>query len=159
MHHRSRGRQRDRGRCLRDRRHRTTPSAFGRYPLQFFIANHSGIYLYIPETHSLKEVGYGDKREEIIKASQSIVASAPCIIISVLDKSLESNERLWYWYYEAGATAYNVLLEAIAWNLSANIVTSINNTALLSVIGLNTEYLPLSIIVIGRKSEWRTIKM
>jgi nitroreductase len=136
---------------VNNRRHRTVPSAVGSYPLSIFISNISGIYQYIPEEHSYTKIDRIDKRWEIAQASQPFIASAPCIIISVLDTRVGDSEMLWCWYYEAGASAYNVLLEATAWNLSANIISPIDTNALLTILELDDNCLPLFIIPIGEK--------
>jgi len=100
----------------------------------------------------MAEIISGDKRQEIAQFSQSFIASAPCIIISVLDK-IAPTKWLWMWYYEAGASAYNILLEATAWNLSANIISSLDNNALLSLLGLDNNYIPFFIVPVGKEKE------
>mgnify|MGYP003885852047 CR=1 FL=1 len=103
----------------------------------------SGIYRYIPNIYDpiygiyllsfrwfpipvitfMMKIKSGDYREEIAQASSPSVATAPLIIISVLDiertrpkgfDDFSGEEFRWLWYYEAGASAHNVLLEATA---------------------------------------------
>jgi len=64
------------------------------------------------------------------------------------DLSGENNRR--FWYFEAGASAHNVLLEATAWNLSATIVLPVDTLSLQSILGLNEDSLPLFLIPVGR---------
>ena len=99
----------------------------------------------------------GDTREEIAQASQPFVASAPFLIISVLDirktnqwDDLSAEKFRWVWYYEAGASVHNVLLQAKAWSLSANIVPIINTESIRSLLKLNDNYSPLFIVPIGK---------
>jgi nitroreductase len=155
-------------------RHRTVPSAHGYYPLRIYAVTKSGIYRYIPGLYRfymwnlpvvtfLMKIRSGDKREEIAhSSSQPSIASAPLSIISVLDikktkgmigkrDDLSGEEFRWLWYYESGASAHNVLLEATAWNLSANIVLPTDIVAIRSILRLNDNYLPLFIVPVGKE--------
>ncbi|MEM2508911.1 MAG: nitroreductase family protein [Candidatus Thermoplasmatota archaeon] len=153
-------------------RHRTVPSAHAYYPLKIYAVTKNGVYRYIPGVyryymwnlpvfHSIIKIRQGDYRKEIAKASSMpSISSAPLILISVLDVRMtkgmiglwddfSGEEFRWLWYYEAGASAHNVLLEATAWNLSANIVLPTNNEEILNVLKLNKNFLPLLIIPVG----------
>ena len=163
--------------CLSEKnkivRHRTVPSAHAYYPLKIYVVTQDGVYRYIaglyryymwnlPVLHSLIKIQKGDYRQEIADASSMpSIASAPCIIISVLDirmtkgmiglrDDFSGEEFRWLWYYEAGASAYNVLLEATAWNLSANIVLPTDSNTIRSVLRLNQNFLPLFIVPVGK---------
>ena len=151
--------------CLSEKnkivRHRTVPSAHAYYPLKIYVVTQDGVYRYIaglyryymwnlPVLHSLIKIQKGDYRQEIADASSMpSIASAPCIIISVLEK-MAPKKWMWMWYYEAGASAYNVLLEATAWNLSANIVLPTDSNTIRSVLRLNQNFLPLFIVPVGK---------
>lgn len=139
---------------LNNKRHRTLPSAGARYPFRVFLVNESGIYRYYPRTHSLRKIVDGDKRQEVATASQPFVASAPCIVIPVLDK-IASKKYLWMWYYEAGAFAHNVFLEATAWNLSANVILPVDTEKILSILELDSDYVPFFVIPVGREEKVR----
>jgi len=153
-------------------RHRTVPSAHAYYPLKIYAVTKDGVYRYVaglyryymwnlPVLHSLIKIRRGDYRKEIADASSMpSISSAPLILISVLDirmtkgmiglwDDFSGEEFRWLWYYEAGASAYNALLEATAWNLSANIVLPTDNEAILSVLRLNQNFLPLLIVPVG----------
>lgn len=150
------------------KRHRTVPSAHGYYPLHMYAVTKSGIYRYIhgvfrfdkwglPILSFMLKIRNGDTREEIAQASQPFVASAPFLIISVLDirktnqwDDLSAEKFRWIWHYEAGASAHNVLLQAKAWSLSANIVPIINTESIRSLLKLNDNYSPLFIVPIGK---------
>jgi nitroreductase len=157
-------------------RHRTVPSAHGYYPLEMYAVTEKGIYYYQPNllvrftkfpidflgmpvlTYMLRKIT-GDHRLEIAQTSaQPSIASAPLIILSVLnlnetrpagadDLSAEKFRR--FWYFEAGASAHNVLLEATAWNLSTTIVLPTDALTLRSVLKLDENYVPLFIIPVG----------
>jgi nitroreductase len=160
------------------RRHRTVPSAHGYYPLIIYAVTEEGIYQYYPNILTdilvnflgiinapvdyfglpivtfIKQTLNQDVRSDIAQYSNQIeIASAPLLIIPVLDLemakelSIESARR--FWYYEAGAVAHNVLLEATAWDLSAKIIYPVDSTNLCSVLELPEDNIPMLIIPIG----------
>ena len=157
-------------------RHRTVPSAHGYYPLRVYGVMESGVYRYFPNLYDpiyglmhnrwrfpiitfLLKLDGSDRRVEIAQASESFVSSAPLLIIFVLDienaikwDDLSGEQFRWLWYYEAGAGAHNVLLEATAWNLSGNIASISDDNAILSVLGLDENYDPLLVIPVGKAS-------
>lgn len=137
---------------INNKRHKTVPSSHGTYPLAIYCVNKTGIYRYQSESHQLIEIKKGDYREEIANASESFISSAPLIIIPVLNMTGQSEQYLWAWYYEAAASAYNVLLESTAWNLSSNIILNTDTMGLTSVLELNPEnWLPMFIVPVGKQ--------
>ena len=157
------------------KRHRTVPSAHGYYPLLFYMVNETGIYRYIPNTYNplygllhgiwflpvmtgLLKIVAGDKRGVVAQASASDLASAPVTIISVLDvkqtkktyDDVSAENVRWLWYFEAGASAHNILIEATAWNLKGTIVLPTNTSALQTLLKLNDNQIPLLLIPIGK---------
>ncbi|KAA0015378.1 MAG: hypothetical protein FE041_00005 [Thermoplasmata archaeon] len=161
-------------------RHRTVPSAHGYYPLRIYVVKESGIYRYIPNIYDpiygiyllpfswfpipvvtfMMKIKSGDYRDEIAQASSPSIATAPLIIVSVLDiertrpkgfDDFSGEEFRWLWYYEAGASAYNALLESTAWGLSANVFPIVDKGTVLSVLGLNgDDFDPLFIVAVGK---------
>ena len=144
-------------------RHRTVPSPHYTYALRVYVVTESGIYRYselcnfeeeeLPVVTSLDEVVAGDKRYDIAHAcSQPAIASAPLSIISVLD--IEKSTPIDYvwrlWYFVAGASAQNMLLEAAALNLSANIFFPTDVASILSILGLNDGFQPLLVVPVGK---------
>jgi len=140
---------------VNSKRHRTLPSAIGYYPFKIFAANHSGVYQYVPSTHSITEILQGDQREEIkncVEYNNIIIDTASFIIIPFLDTNIGGSQYQRFWYYENGAIIHNVLLEATALNLSANVIYDISNEAgLRSALGISsqTNLLPLSVVPVG----------
>jgi len=149
------------------KRHRTVPSAHGYYPLRFYIVTQKGIFRYIPGfldydkwgvpviTFLLK-IRWGDHRQDVADASDNSVASAPFIIISVLDiqktiqwDDLSSLTLRWVWFYEAGASTQNVLLEATALDCTSKISTIDTPQAILDLLRLSDQYQPLLIQSVG----------
>jgi nitroreductase len=151
-------------------RHRTVPSAGCVYPLVMYAINRLGIFRYFPHMLHLNPysdnpyfstnwgfpiisfllpVRLGDHRAEIAQASlRPDIASAPLIIVSVLP-SPSSYPVQWYWYYEAGASAYNVMLEATILGLHAGILRPVDFSLIKSILRLRDDSLPLIITPVG----------
>ena len=98
-----------------------------------------------------------DIRQEIAEASEAFLSSAPLMIVPVLDlrranrwDDLSGERFRWIWFYEAGACAHNVLLEATAWNLSGNIATIHNPVQIMNALHLNDNFIPLLVIPVGK---------
>jgi hypothetical protein len=148
--------------------HRTTPSAHGIYPLVIYVSNATGIYQYSPENHSTAEILRGDKRLDIANAcsGQLWASKAPAIFLIVYNSSYNDGwtgdgGTLPHEFIEvdAGAVIQQLLLEASAWNLSANIVTDgledwngAGAEELRSILNLPTSLIPLYIVPIGSRT-------
>ena len=155
-------------------RHRTTPSAHGYYPNDMYIVKESGIYRYFPNFYNplyglLKNIWFlpvipfmlkiklGDHRSEIAQASSNpSIGSSPFIIIPILDDSkanrwddLSGEEFRWLWYYDASASAHNVLLEATAQGLTGNIVFPTDTDTIGSLLKLKEDQFPLLIVPVS----------
>lgn len=151
-------------------RHRTVPSAGCVYPLLIYAVTDSGIFRYFPHILNLNPysdnpyystdwkfpvvsfllpIRLGDYRDEIAQASsQPDIASAPLIMISILP-SPSLYTIMWYWYLEAGASAYNIMLEATILDLHAGIVKPVDFSSVKSILRLNEDSLPLIIVPVG----------
>ncbi len=153
-------------------RHRVLPSAHAYYPLCIYAITPCGIYRYfaglyryymwnLPVLHCLVKIRNGDYRNEIANASSMQISSAPLIIISLLDlrkargmiglwDDLSTEEYRWLWYHEAGASAHNILLEATAWNLSANIATPTDISKIRNILLTGKNFIPLLVVPVGK---------
>ena len=158
-------------------RHCTVPSAHGYYPLRIFGVTAQRVVEYIPNTYNplnflflsyfpfpvftyLKTISREDVRATVASATtQPECANAPLLIVIVLDIEKTRPEggddfsgalMRYLWCFEAGAAAHSALLEAAAWNLTANCYLPINDGALLDILGLDGEFKPLLIVPIGK---------
>jgi hypothetical protein len=160
-------------------RHRTVPSAHGYYPLRIYAFTESAVYEYhpnillyltpypfidflgLPIISMMQKMMRGDHREGLARAcSLPGLASAPLVIVSVVDlertrpeggDDFSGEEYRWMWYYEAGASAYNVLLEAAAWDLASNFFPIQNKGSICSLLRLNEDnFDPLFIVPVGK---------
>jgi SagB-type dehydrogenase family enzyme len=148
-----------------DAYHRTTPSSWGIYPLVVFVLNATGVYRYSPENHSLSEMMQGDRRFEIANATagQVWISEAPAVFLIVYNSSFNAGNTgdggtVLHEFIEvdAGAVMQQIVLEASAWKLGANIVSGgledWNGTTaeqLRSFLGLSSSLIPLCVIPVG----------
>jgi nitroreductase len=149
-------------------RHHTVPSAHGYYPFRIYVATKNGIFRFnyglynidiwgLPVVSFLSPVRLRDRRTDIAQATQEFCSDAPLSIIIVLDinKTIQwddlSDESLrWIWYYEAGAAAHNVLLQATSRGLAGNILTINDKEAICSILRLNPEkFDPMIVVPVG----------
>ncbi len=150
------------------KRHHTVPSAHGYYPFRIYAVTKSGISRYIyglwnidlwglPVLAFLLKNNFSDKREAVADATESFVADAPLCIIPVLNikatnkwDDLSDESVRWIWYYEAGASAHNILLQATSLGLAGNIVHINDKGAICSLLRLNEEkFDPMFVIPVG----------
>ena len=149
-------------------RHHTVPSAHGYYPFRIYAATKNGVFRYmyglynidiwgLPVVSFLLPIGLGDKRPKIASATQSFASHAPLNVIIVLDinktkkwDDLSDESDRWIWYYEAGAAAHNVLLQATSRGLAGNILTIHDKEAICSILKLNPEkFDPMFVVPVG----------
>uniref|UniRef100_A0A7C4U9G6 SagB/ThcOx family dehydrogenase n=1 Tax=candidate division WOR-3 bacterium TaxID=2052148 RepID=A0A7C4U9G6_UNCW3 len=133
---------------------RASPSAGALYPLKLYLLKKDTLYLYKPETHSLKFILKDDKLKEKVYASslyQNCILSAPIIIIIAGDFDItrkkygDRAER--YVYIEVGHCAQNILLEAVALGLGGVPVGAYYDEEIKEVLRIKEE--PLYILPIG----------
>jgi len=150
------------------KRHHTVPSAHGYYPFRIYAATKFGVFRYIyglynidlwglPVISFLLPVELGDKRTEIAQATELFASDAPLNIIIVLDidktnqwDDLSDESLRWIWYYEAGAAAHNVLLQATSRGLAGNILPINDKESICSLLRLNKEkFDPMLVVPVG----------
>jgi SagB-type dehydrogenase family enzyme len=100
---------------------RTAPSAGASYPLELYVAQHTGVARYDPANHQLQMLGDQDVRKML--GRQPAVTAAPLVIVIAADMGRiggRYGERAQsFVYLEAGHVAQNILLEATALGLGA----------------------------------------
>ncbi len=148
--------------------HRTTPSAYGIYPLAIYMVNSTGAYRYIAESHSIAQIQTGDQRSSIATAfgSQIWAAGAPAIFLVSLDSAYNGGNIgdggvLDHEFVEvdAGCVVQQILLEASAIGLEGNVVVDglgdwNGDTAqtIRGILGLTSSIIPLYVMPVGRVS-------
>lgn len=134
---------------------RTAPSAGGLYALETLLADKSGLYRYVPESHSLEKLAGEDFRARLSAAAlgQGSVGKAPASIIlagspaRLQRKYRGRSER--YALMEAGHAAQNVLLQAAALGLGAVPVGAFDDAGLAGLLPLSEGFRPYYIIPVG----------
>lgn len=107
-----------------------------------------------------KKITENDLRNTIADATTNpLCAHAPFLLIIILDldrtrpqggDDFSGPEYRWLWYYEIGAAAQNVQLEAAAWSLTTNSYVPRDSEAIRSALGLSSECVPCLVIPVGR---------
>jgi hypothetical protein len=142
--------------------HRTVPSAYNVYPFKIWFINATATYEYAPQTHSVIQKLQGDKRAEIsnVFASQSWAANAPTIFLIVYDSSISGGDggivSHEFINVDEGATAQNIILEAAAWDLNANIVSrgledwnGAGAASIRNILGMSSPLIPICAVPVG----------
>ncbi len=145
--------------------HRTTPSANGIYPLIVYAANATGVYRYLPESHSVTAILGSDKRLDMANtfSGQTWAADAPTLFLICYDSAYNGGFTgdggdLSHLFMEVntGCVIQQLFLEASAWNLHANILSQgfeawngAGAEALRSILGLSTSVIPLYALPVG----------
>lgn len=141
--------------------HRTTPSAYGVYPLAIYVSNATGVYHYLPESHSVTEIVSGDKRFDIADtlSGQVWAADAPAIFLVAYDSSYEGDGGFLSHLFaqaDSGCVIQQLFLEAAAWNLKAGIISEGSEEwngaeaqGLRNIMGLSNSIIPLYAVSVG----------
>ena len=141
---------------------RTTPSAGALYPLEIYAITSSadglraGIYHYRSRHHRLESLRAGDFRMEFAAAALEqdwIVRSAVILVIAAAyerttAKYGERGRR--YVAIEAGHTAQNIYLQAVALRRGATEVGSFDDHAVSRLLRLPSDQEPVTSVAVGR---------
>jgi SagB-type dehydrogenase family enzyme len=140
---------------------RTSPSAGHTYPLEIYVVAgkvdnlKSGIYKYLPESHSVSGIISGDRRKDLLDfIGQDKISIAPiyflitCIAERTIARYGERANR--YVYMEAGHTAENIYLQATALNLGTVVLGKFDDDKIRAFMNLGEDETPLYIMPVGR---------
>lgn len=144
---------------------RAAPSGGGLYPLELYAVVgrdgvqglQPGIYRYLPENHSLREVSSGDKRQDVARAAwgQMWMAEAPAMLAlaaqyrRITQKYGERGIR--YALIEVGHVGQNICLQAEALGLGAGVVGAFEDEKVGALLGCPPGEDPLYLLPIGTK--------
>ena len=141
---------------------RTAPSAGALYPLELYLvagnvsALAKGVYRYQPPGHSLIRVTDGDQRAALAAAAlgQRWVSDAAAVIVVAADYGRTTRKYgqrgMRYVHMEAGHTAQNIQLQAVALNLGTVVVGAFDDDQVKQSVGLSGAEQPLCILPVGR---------
>jgi len=132
--------------------HRTTPSAGAQYYIHVYAASADGFFEYMPSGHQLQKLSDKDLRSKL--SAQQSVNQAPTVLLiageygRATDKyGQERGPR--FVNLEAGHIAQNVLLQAVALELSAVPVGGVEPKAAQRVASLPAQYGAIYLIPVG----------
>jgi SagB-type dehydrogenase family enzyme len=138
---------------------RTYPSAYGRYPIAFYIVigavegMEAGIYQYLWDKHALISMKLGDCRRELVKkfSAAYFAAQAPAtVVLAVVFKDWfgERGNNL-YVPLDAGHASQNIRLEAAALDLAVGIAGEFDGIAVKEF--LEIEEVPVLFLTLGHR--------
>jgi nitroreductase len=120
--------------------HRTVPSAGGAYVFTMWMLNSTGTYLYDLWTQAVLKESSGDERGAIAQATgETWMASAPMILLPILNTSRMDYSNIDWAYTEAGCAFQDVFLESAAWGLVADSGKIVDENATKAALGI-TQY-------------------
>lgn len=140
---------------------RIAPSSHAKYALELYLLTAgsdtlpAGVYHYLPTVNQLAQAGMGTPQSLLkpIKGMQPWIANAPCVFVVAGDASRLGNTReyaLSYTFYEGGAAAQNLLLQAAALGLGAGTAAGIDLVAVAQALKLPAGTQALSVLPVGR---------
>jgi len=135
---------------------RIAPSAGALYPLEVWVATASGFYHYEPHKHRLTRHLERDLRPDIHRPAlmQEAILQAPVVIViaAVYERTAQKygeQRTPRYVHMEAGHSAQNLLLEAVALGLGGVLIGAFNDREVERVLSLPADQKPLYLIPVG----------
>jgi len=112
---------------------RTAPSAVNWQEIDIYLAMKTGLYLFNPRTHSLKQILKDDIRPQT--GTQGYVATAPVVLVYVADfnkmgDETSAEDKVFYSAADTGFISQNVYLYSSSEGLSTCVVGLINRAEL-----------------------------
>lgn len=141
---------------------RTAPSAGALYPLELYVITSgsdglpAGIYHYRSRRHSLETVETGDFRESFAAAALMQDWTARSAVIVVIAAAYTRTMRKYgergrrYVAIEAGHSAQNIYLQAVALGRGATEVGAFNDNAIARLLRLPSDEEPVTSVAVGR---------
>ena len=142
---------------------RTIPTAGATYPLEIYIVAgngsidklKAGVYHYLIEGHALEAILDQDKRAELAEAclGQNFIKEAPVSLV-IAAKFIRTTRRYGtrgerYVYMEAGHACQNAYLAVTNLGLNTVEVGAFVDAAVIKVLGLDKDCIPLGVMPIG----------
>lgn len=141
---------------------RSAPSAGALYPLEIYLAASNvdgikaGLYKYSPQTHTIKLISEGDKRNEIANAAlrqDAITNSAAIVIVTAVYERTsvryrERTER--YVHMEAGHVGQNIYLQAVTRDIGTVAIGAFYDDKMKETLSLPEKEAPLVLYPLGK---------
>jgi SagB-type dehydrogenase family enzyme len=142
---------------------RTVPSAHGKYPLELYLLTsgsatlQGGFYHYQPAGNQLVKVGDGSPSATMgkVKSMQPWIASAPAVfVVAGIPGRIDSGARgTALTYYEGGAAAQDLLLQAVALGLDGGTAAGLDMVAVGQALKLPAGTQILTVLPVGREKK------
>jgi SagB-type dehydrogenase family enzyme len=140
--------------------HRTVPSAHAKYPLEVYILTSgspdlaSGLYRYVPAGHQLARVADGTPESLLgaVKGMQPWIKAAPVVFVMAGDPSRigATPQALALTFYEGGAAAQDLLLQASALGLGAGTAAGVDLEGVARTLKLPAGVQAMTLLPVGR---------
>jgi SagB-type dehydrogenase family enzyme len=140
---------------------RTVPSAHAKYPLELYLLTSGsdtlpgGFYHYLPVGHQLKKLGEGSPQGTLgkLKSMQPWIASAPAVFVvaGVPTRIDPTGKNPSLTYYEGGAAAQCLLLQAVALGLDAGTAAGLDMDAVSQALKLPAGTQIQTVLPVGRE--------
>lgn len=133
----------------RDADHRTSPTAMNKKEIRLFVFTEKGVYEYMANDNTLKEVAKGDNRKIVAGGngfSQDFVLQAPVSLVMVIDfeKFGSQNEKaMMMGCVDAGNVSENINLYCQAVGLCTVPRATMDADAIRKLLGLTEKQLPI----------------
>jgi SagB-type dehydrogenase family enzyme len=138
---------------------RVVPSAHAKYPLELYLVTSGsadlarGLYRYLPAGHQLTRMTDGTPQTLLgtVKGMQAWIKDAPAVFVMAGDPSRigEGAAALNLTYYEAGAAAQDLLLEASALGLGVGTAAGVDMDAVARTLKLPKGTQVLTLLPVG----------
>lgn len=138
-----------------NRQLRASPSAGATYPLELYVATADGLFRYLVRDHELEHQADRDIRPALRVAAlgQEMVEHAPAVFIIAADlrrtESRYGARAKRYVLMEVGHAGQNILLQAVALDLSAVPIGAFHDEDVARVMGLPETQRPYYVIPVG----------
>jgi SagB-type dehydrogenase family enzyme len=138
---------------------RVVPSAHAKYPLELYLITSgsadlaSGLYHYLPAGHQLTRMAEGTPATLLgaVKGMQAWIKEAPAVFVLAGDPSRigEGARALNLTYYEGGAAAQDLLLQASALGLGAGTAAGVDLEAVARTLNLPKGTQVMTLLPVG----------
>jgi SagB-type dehydrogenase family enzyme len=140
---------------------RTVPSAHAHYPLEVYLLTKgsatlpAGFYHYQPTGHQIQKLADGSPEATLgkLKGMQPWIAAAPAVFVvaGVPTRIDPSGKNSSLTFYEGGAAAQDLLLQAVALGLDAGTAAGIDMAALGQTLKLPAGTQAMIVLPVGRE--------
>ena len=140
---------------LSKRGRRTAPSAGARYPMTLYVVQKTGLWKYLPKTHSLLKIHHENIKGKLAMASlgQSPVTSAPSVILVVANVNITARKykkrAVRYCDLEAGHIAQNIALQAVARKIGMVTIGAFNDDKIRALLDLPEHFRICYVLPVG----------